>query len=328
MEIRAVWRQMPNGWVVLCLLACWIALFQFLGNSTLGYVNTKSLFGWWCWINTRGTIRADGSVDIGQVLSQDEAYGWFIPAVVLCLLWYRREELAALPMRVSWVGLGLLGLAALLHVSGFMIQQTRLSVAGFVVGIYALTGLMWGGAWMKATLFPFSLLGFCIPLYAAGEVLTFPLRVFATHITSSVCQLLLGINVIRNGTQLLDPGGAYHYEVAAACSGIRSLTAILAFAVVFGYLHFKSTWRRLATVAAAVPLAVAANVFRLTLIVLAAEAFGQKAGDYVHQSSWFSLLPYVPSIGGMLLLGWWLREDRKPGPAATPLLVASAKPSP
>ena len=43
------WRSVPNGGVLLCLLAAWVVLFQFLGNSTLGYVNTPSLFGWWQW---------------------------------------------------------------------------------------------------------------------------------------------------------------------------------------------------------------------------------------------------------------------------------------
>src|SRR5262249_7906694 len=141
-----------------------------------------------------------------------------------------------------------------------------------------------------------------------------------------VCHLLLGINVTRLGTQLSDPGGSYQYEVAAACSGIRSLTAAVAFSVIYGYLQFKTLWRRLAILAAAVPLAVVANVFRLTLIVLAAEAFGQKAGDYVHESSWLSLLPYIPSFGGTLLLGWFLRENRKAGAPERSVVVAPIGP--
>ena len=133
----------------------------------------------------------------------------------------------------------------------------------------------------------------------------------ATRITAAVCDTLLGINVLQDGTRLFDAGGSYQYEVAAACSGIRSLAVIFVFGVIYGYITFKTTWRRLLTVASAFPLAVLANVFRLTLIVLAAEAFGQKAGNYVHENFLFSLAPYIPSIGGMLFLGWWLREDKK-----------------
>ena len=50
--------------------------------------------------------------------------------------------------------------------------------------------------------------------------------------------------------------------------------------------------------------------------LIPAEAFGQEAGNAVHHSSWFSLVPYVPAILGVILLGHWLREDRHKRPVA------------
>jgi hypothetical protein len=40
------WRGMPNKEALGFLLAGWVALFHWLGNATLGYVDTQSLFGW------------------------------------------------------------------------------------------------------------------------------------------------------------------------------------------------------------------------------------------------------------------------------------------
>ena len=40
------WRRLPNKAFFFGLLAAWLALFQFLGNSILGYVHTSSLFVW------------------------------------------------------------------------------------------------------------------------------------------------------------------------------------------------------------------------------------------------------------------------------------------
>jgi hypothetical protein len=57
------------------------------------------------------------------------------------------------------------------------------------------------------------------------------------------------------------------------------------------------------------------------LIVLAAEAFGQRAGNYVHESSLFGLAPYIPSIGAMLFLGWLLREDKASAPPGEPVII-------
>ena len=305
------WRGMPNKGAVAVLLLAWTALFHFLGNSTLGYVDTTSLFGWWYWVNTRVGERPDGSHDINKILGADEAYTWFVPLVVLFLLWNRRQELVALSKRVYFPALAILFSGIVLHILGYMIQQARLSVIGYIVGLHGLTGLVWGPKWMLATLPPFALLGFCMPIGALGDVISFPLRLFATKLTALISQIILGIPVRQNGTQLFDPGGTYQYEVAAACGGIRSLTAILAFGVIYGYLRFDSAWRRIVLVLAGIPLAVVANVFRLTLIILAAEAFGQQAGDYVHESTWLSMAPYVPSIGGVLLLGWWISEERR-----------------
>lgn len=328
-EWRKLWESFPERWLVLALLAVWVALFHFLGNSTLGYVNTRSLFGWFFWVHTRGAEDpVDKSIDFGKMLNDEEFHAWLIPFVVLGLLWHKREELVAMPKRVWWPAAGLLLTGILLHVLGYMVQQARISVVGLCVGVYGLTGLFWGAQWLRLSLFPFSLLLFCVPLGNAAEALTFPLRMMATNVTAVFCHTVLGINVIQTGAQLSDSAGNYHYEVAAACSGIRSLTAIIAFGVIYSYLTFGTMWRRLLTLAAAFPLAIIANVFRLVLIIVAAEAFGQKAGNYVHESTWFSLAPYVPAIGGMLLLGVLLREKRRPSAdaASVPLKEIESTP--
>jgi len=292
------------------LLAAWLVLFQFFGNSTLGLVNTASLFGWWKWT-------------IGKSPGEEHAY--LMPLVTLGLLMWKSRELEAVPKRTCWTALALVALALMLHVVGYMIQQTRLSVVAFALGLYGLTGVVWGGRWLWATLFPFSLLLFSVPLGADIDSKTLPLRLLATKITAGFSHTVLGIPVICNGTQLFSPDRSYEYDVVAACSGIRSLTAIIAFGVVFAFISLHALWRRLLIVGSALPLAVLGNVTRLTLIVIAAELFGQKGGNYVHESGVFSLAPYVPAILGMLLLGYWLDEGRKPrrgsssGAAAAPV---------
>jgi cadmium resistance protein CadD (predicted permease) len=70
-------------------------------------------------------------------------------------------------------------------------------------------------------------------------------------------------------------------------------------------------------------LAVAANVLRLLSIIIASEVFNASVGKFVHESSWISLLPYVPAIIGMLVLGHWLREDKAKLPD-TPLSTEPA----
>jgi exosortase/archaeosortase family protein len=100
----------------------------------------------------------------------------------------------------------------------------------------------------------------------------------------------LGFGLIRQGTGLFDPSGRYSYEVAAACSGIRSLIPLIALTWIYGVIAFRTWPRRLLLVAAAVPLTVFCNVLRLGAIVIAGDTFGQDAGHFVHE--WFGFVTY------------------------------------
>ena len=290
-EFKGLWQPLPRKLLLGVLLIAWIVFFHLLGNSTLGYVNTTSLFGW---------------LNYAYQNSADDQHGYFIPLVVLGLLWWKRDELAVVPKRIWWPAFALVAGALLLHAAGFLVQQTRVSVVAFFAGLYALTGLVWGGAWLRATFFPFVLFAFAVPLGNTAEVITFPLRMLATKITVALTHGVLGLEVIQNGTSIFEPSGRYSYEVAAACSGIRSLTAIVALAVIFAFTQFQKNWQRAVLISAAFPLAVAANVARLLTIIIAADAFGQHAGNTVHESSWFSLVPYLLAFASLWALGWWL----------------------
>jgi exosortase len=144
---------------------------------------------------------------------------------------------------------------------------------------------------------------------------SFPLRVMVSQIVTMVGQVM-GVDVIRDGTRLLGGEGRFEYDVAAACSGIRSLIATVAIATIYAFVAFRRPWKRLVLLASAFPLAVIGNVFRMLIIVLAGEWRGQAAGAYVHESSFWGLLPYLPPIIGMLLLGRWMGEE-EPAAATT-----------
>lgn len=302
-ELSAAWRAIPGKGLFFGLLAVWVCLFHLLGNSTLGYIDTSSLFGW---------------LNYAYAQSEDDEFGRYVPLVVLGLCWWKRDDLRAVPAQPSWWGVLLIAVALVLHVLGFAIQQTRLSVAAFYFGVYGLIGAAWGWRMLSATFFPFFLLVFCVPLGTLGESITFPLRLLATHLTTFLSQSVFGIAVIQNGNLLFDAQGTFRYEVAAACGGLRSLTATLALASIYGFVTVTRAWKRGVILLSAFPLAVAGNVLRLLLIILAAEGFGQEAGNWVHDNSIMSLLPYVPAFLGLGALGSWLREPAPPAQDTPP----------
>jgi exosortase len=315
-EFLDCWRRLPNKGFFLGLLAAWLVLFQFLGNSTFGYIDTHSLLGWMF------TVYNAKDVD-NQSL---EAHGNFIPFVVLAVFWWKRKELLSLQLQLWWPALLLVGLGLFTHFIGFVVQQPRISIVGFFIGIYGLTGLAWGPRWLWSSFFPFFLFAFMVPLGSLALPITFKLRLLVTQIVESICGNLLGIEIHRVGTSLIEPSGRFQYEVAAACSGIRSLIATIALALIYGWLTFSTWWKRGILLASALPLAVLGNVTRLLLIVIAANIGGQSWGAYVDKGGPLgivSLVPYIPAFAGLLLLGHWLE---RPPPPEPPHPAMEAKP--
>ncbi len=295
-DLANCWRRLPNKGFFFGLLGAWLALFHFFGNSTLGYINSPSLLVWmWNAYNNS---------------SGDDGHGFLIPFVVLALFWWKRKELLRLRLDAWWPGLAIVAFAVLLHLLGYIVQQPRVSVVAMFIGIYGLTGLAWGLKWLQKSFFPFWLFVFCIPLATLADPITFRLRVLVCWLVEVISHFALAIDVIRSGTQLYDPSGRFQYEVAAACSGIRSLIAIFVIATVYGFVTMRSPWKRLLMMLSAFPLAVLGNLVRMLVIVIAASIWGQDAGNFVHENWFFSLVPYFPAIAGVILIGRQL-EDRK-----------------
>lgn len=302
-EFQEFWRRLPNKLPFFFLLAAWTALFQFQGSSTLGYIRTPSLFGYMYNAFSGG----------GSLLKAEEGYAVLIPFVVAVLLWSKRRELMGLKLSCWWPGQFLLGLGILLHLLGYAVQQPRISIIGFFTGIYGLMGLAWGLEWLRAVFFPFFLFGFCVPIGTLAEPITFRLRLLVSQLVGFISHYFLAIDVNVQGNTLTDPTGRYQYEIAAACSGIRSLIATLALSVILGFVSFKTPWKRLVMIASSFPLAVLGNLIRMLTIVIAAEIGGQEWGAYVHDGGpggIFSLIPYIPAFIGLLALERYLQRSK------------------
>jgi len=293
-DAAVCWRMLPNKAFFFALLAAWLALFHFLGNSILGYVHSPSLFAW-----------LDNAYNTSS--ESDDGYGSLIPFVVVGLFWWKRKQLLALRLEPWWPAIFIVAAGALLHYCGYILQQPRFSTMALVIGIYGLTGLAWGRAWLVESIFPFWLFVFSVPLAAWLLPLTFPLRLAVTWLTWAAAQIML-IDVNRVGTALIDPNGQFQYDVAAACSGMKSLVSIFLLSTIYGCILFRSLKRRLVFVALALPLAVLGNFLRLLCIVVAGKIGGQSAGNFVHENAVTSLLPYIPAFAGVYLLGNWMEK--------------------
>jgi exosortase len=90
-----------------------------------------------------------------------------------------------------------------------------------------------------------------------------PLQLWVSFLATSMLNLL-GIPALCDGTMITLPGDSQLF-VAEACSGMRQLTGFLALTTAWAYLSARPLWYRILLIASSIPIAMTANVIRVTL---------------------------------------------------------------
>lgn len=291
-DLRVLAHSLPHKGVFSALAGAWVLLFTVLGNNTFGYRDTSSLFSWMYYVYTT---------------SPDDDYCLFIPFVIIGLLIWKRRELAQIEKHTWWPA-GLILMAGIfLHIIGYLVQQNRISLCGFSLGLFGLTGMVWGKKWLSNTFFPMFLLLFMIPLGTLNDLLTLPLRLFVTKAAVLFGNVFLGLGYESRGAIIFEHAGIPVFDVAPACSGIRSLVSLFALSTVYAFTQFALPWKRCLIIASAIPLAVLGNLLRLIIVLIIGRAFSIEAGALVEQKLGF--LTFLVAFAGLFLLGRWIHED-------------------
>jgi len=240
-------------------------LFHVMGSmSTIGPWGRSALV----WLVNRWN---DSGISMG---SGDYSHGFLVPLASLYVVWMQRDELIRAPKKSSVIGLTFVCLALVGHYLGVKTQHARLSVLAMIGLCWSVPFYIYGWQVAKRLIFPCSFLIFAVPLNFL-DGLTFPLRMLNTTISVNVLQFL-GLDVKQVGTAIYGPpynaSATLKLDVADPCSGIRSLTAMMALTAIYGYLILQGLWRKWVLFLAAVPLAMAGNIFRIVSIGIMAEA--------------------------------------------------------
>ncbi len=221
------------------------------------------------------------------------SHGFFVPLFSMFLLWQDRERLSKLPSVPSLWGLAILISALIILVLGVLGAELFLSRVSFLLVIAGLVIFFQGWAFMRAVLFPWAFLLLMIPLPTIiFNQITFPLQLLASKVAAATLPLA-GVPVLREGNIINLP--AMPLEVAEACSGIRSLLSLTTLAIIYGYLMETRIWVRVFLALASIPIAVAANSFRIIGTGLLVQYWDpDKAQGFFHEfSGW---LVFVVSL--------------------------------
>ena len=233
------------------------------------------------------------------------SYGIIIPAIVAYLIWSRRDRLREAPKRAWIPALVLVVIGCALQLLASVSGTLVLSGLAFVISLMGITGFLWGPRPLRIVIVPLAFLLLMVPLpsYLLGE-LTWYLQVAASTISGAVLGAL-GVPVYQDGNLLKLPN--YVLEVKEACSGSRSIFALLAMALLLG-LTMEKKWRvRIPLVLAAPLLAIVANVIRIVGTGLLAWQFGGVAANESLHTAW-GVVVFLIAVTGLLaferLLRW------------------------
>lgn len=191
----------------------------------------------------------------------DAGHGLLLAPLALWLAWKR--GLVADPKPATVLGLILLGGSILLrYLSGLAAEllTMRMSLVGAVLGlilyVYGIRQIMrW---WLPLTLIVLSV---PLPDVVVGT-LALPLQFKASEWGAALLELR-HVPVRLAGNVIYLPGRSLF--VTEACSGLRSLTSLIALGVLIGGLWLKSPWNRGLLVLAAIPVAMVLNAIRIFL---------------------------------------------------------------
>jgi EpsI family protein len=265
-----------------------------LGTVLLGYMYADSLaFLFRHWIG-----------------SEDYSHGMFVPLISLFLIWQARHRIAEAGIENSWWGLAVISAGLFLYWIGefatlYVLQHVSLwmVIVGLVIALMGVQGA-------RAIAFPLAYLLTSIPLpvflYAS---LSSQLQLWSSALGVGFLQLV-GVTAFREGN-VIDLG-PIQLQVSEACSGIRYLLPLTSLALLCAYLFKDRMWKRVVLVLSSIPISVLVNGFRIGMIGMLVEWYGQGAAEgFYHLFEGWVL--FMASLGLLILEMWVLSRIRAKG---------------
>jgi len=235
----------------------------------------------------------------------DYSHGFLIAPLALYFAWERKGQLQRAQIAPSWWGVLPLTLSTLTLVIGRLGVELMNMRVSFVLMLIGLVLLLLGRQVFRILAFPLLFLFLMVPLpQSLVNVVAFPLQLVAAD---WAVQLLyyLHIPALREGNIIHLPETTLF--VAEACSGLRSLMALITLGVVFAYFFRRSWGERIIIVASTIPIAIVANALRVALTGILTYRFGEAAAEgTVHEFQ--GLITFGAAFVLLLAEAWLLAK--------------------
>ena len=250
----------------------------------------------------------------------DYSHGFLIAPLALYFAWERQPRLRRARIEPSWWGLVPLVLSTVTLLIGRLGVELMNMRVSFVLALIGIVLLLLGRQVFRILAFPLFFLFLMVPLpQSLVNVVAFPLQLTAADWAVDLLYFLR-IPALREGNIIHLPNTKLF--VAEACSGLRSLMALITLGVVFAYFFRKSWGERILIVLSAIPIAIVVNSLRVTITGILTYRFGESAAQgAVHEFQ--GLITFGAAMLLLMAEAWLLSklwpERWRPKPARRPV---------
>lgn len=225
------------------------------------------------------------------------SHGILIPIVSIFIAWQRRDALKKITVSSEIAGLWITAVCLVIHIICAALKVYFISGFSFVLAIYGLILFFFGKHMMRKLIFPvfFLLAMIPLPLVIIGN-LTVRMKLFAAHVSIAILNKI-GFPSMLDGSIIRMPSS--FIEIAAPCSGLRSLISLLTLGLIFAYVTKVSYVKKGILLLSSVPIALASNICRILMLATVNDLYGEKvAFGFFHDFSGFFV--FALAFSGLL----------------------------
>ena len=226
-----------------------------------------------------------------------------VPVLAVVLAWKERHAFRGSRLRPNASALTILGMAVILLCLGYRNASVRLQALSFIAMIAGLAACAYGRRVPRRAAFVVAFLLLMMPPPSGMMAGLVPsVQHFVAWTTGGTLQLL-GVPVVQEGILLRLP--RVTLEVAESCTGLRFLPILVVSVAVFARIALPTVKDQLIVTALSAPVAVVANIVRVTVTGAGSHFFGPYVATgplhyYIGKVCWLAALLVVIGITWLL----------------------------
>lgn len=229
----------------------------------------------------------------------EAGHGLLLAPVAIWLAWRSGIDATSKPAPI--LGVAVLVFAVLLRTASGLAAELFTMRASMVIALAGLTLYQFGFRQLIRWWLPFALVCLSIPLpELVIQALALPLQFKASQMGAALLEMR-HVPVLLTGNVIHLPGRELF--VTEACSGLRSLTALISMAVLLSALVLRSPFTRVVLLLVAIPVAIVINGLRVFLTGFLVFFVNPALGEgFMHVTEGWLL--FLVSMGILAAVAW------------------------